>query len=61
METCKVGDPSVIIGASTGQIGTAVMQAGLRSVPAFCNSPHLNALEAAIRFSPPGHLGWVQP
>jgi chromate reductase, NAD(P)H dehydrogenase (quinone) len=43
--------PSAIIGASTGQIGTAVMQASLRSVLAFCNSPQLNAPEAYIRFS----------
>jgi chromate reductase len=44
--------PSAIIGASTGQIGTAVMQSSLRSVLAFCDSPQLNAPEAYIHFSP---------
>jgi chromate reductase, NAD(P)H dehydrogenase (quinone) len=44
--------PSAIIGASTGKIGTAVMQSNLRSVLAFCDSPQLNAPEAYIQFSP---------
>lgn len=44
--------PSAIIGASTGKIGTAVMQSSLRSVLAFCNSPQLNSPEAYIQFSP---------
>jgi chromate reductase, NAD(P)H dehydrogenase (quinone) len=44
--------PSAIIGASTGKIGTAVMQSSLRSVLAFCDSPQLNAPEAYIQFSP---------
>ena len=43
--------PSAIIGASTGKIGTAVMQSNLRSVLAFCDSPQLNAAEAYIQFS----------
>jgi chromate reductase len=43
--------PSAIIGASTGKIGTAVMQSSLRSVLAFCDSPQLNAPEAYIQFS----------
>ncbi len=44
--------PSAIIGASTGQIGTAVMQSSLRSVLAFCDSPQLNAPEAYIHYTP---------
>jgi chromate reductase, NAD(P)H dehydrogenase (quinone) len=44
--------PTAIIGASTGRIGTAVMQSGLRSVLAFCDSPQLNAPEAYIYFTP---------
>ena len=44
--------PSAIIGASTGRIGTAVMQGSLRSVLAFCDSPQLNVPEAYIHFIP---------
>ena len=44
--------PSAIIGASTGRIGTAVMQSSLRSVLAFCDSPQLNVPEAYIHFRP---------
>ena len=44
--------PTAIIGASTGRIGTAVMQSSLRSVLAFCDSPQLNAPEAYIYFTP---------
>jgi len=44
--------PSAIIGASTGRIGTAVMQSNLRSVLAFCDSPQLNVPEAYIHFTP---------
>jgi chromate reductase, NAD(P)H dehydrogenase (quinone) len=44
--------PSAIIGASTGKIGTAVMQSNLRMVLAFCDSPQLNAPEAYIQYSP---------
>ena len=44
--------PSAIIGASTGRIGTAVMQSSLRSVLAFCDSPQLNVPEAYIHFLP---------
>jgi len=42
--------PSGIIGASVGKIGTAVAQAHLRSILAFCNSPLMNSLEAYIQF-----------
>ena len=44
--------PSAVIGASTGRIGTAVMQGNLRSVLAFCDSPQLNVPEAYIHFIP---------
>lgn len=44
--------PSAIIGASTGRIGTAVMQSNLRSVIAFCDSPQLNVPEAYIHYTP---------
>ena len=44
--------PSAVIGASTGRIGTAVMQGSLRSVLAFCDSPQLNVPEAYIHFIP---------
>lgn len=42
--------PTGIIGASTGAIGTAVMQSSMRSVLSFLNAPQLNAPEAYIRF-----------
>lgn len=44
--------PTAIIGTSTGAIGTAVAQQGLRSVLAFCNSPLMNSIEAYIQFTP---------
>lgn len=44
--------PNGIIGASTGAIGTAVMQSSMRSVLSFLNAPQLNAPEAYIRFDP---------
>ncbi len=44
--------PSAIIGASTGRIGTAVMQSSLRSVLAFCDPPQLSAPEAYVHFRP---------
>jgi chromate reductase len=42
--------PSAIIGTSPGKIGTAVAQAHLRSILAFCNSPLMNSIEAYIQF-----------
>jgi len=42
--------PSAIIGTSPGKIGTAVAQAHLRSIMAFCNSPLMNSIEAYIQF-----------
>src|SRR5215213_5852127 len=47
--------PSAVIGTSPGKIGTAVGQQHLRSILAFCNSPHMNAIEAYIQFEP----GWI--
>jgi chromate reductase len=44
--------PSAIIGASTGKIGTAVMQSNLRMVLAFCDSIQMTAPEAYIQYSP---------
>ena len=44
--------PTGIIGASTGAIGTAVMQSSMRGVLSFLNAPQLNAPEAYIRFDP---------
>jgi len=44
--------PTGIIGASTGAIGTAVMQASMRSVLSFLDAPQLNSPEAYIRFTP---------
>ncbi|MDT0164137.1 NADPH-dependent FMN reductase [Actinotalea sp. AC32] len=42
--------PTGIIGASVGQIGTAVMQASMRSVLSFLDAPQLNSPEAYIHF-----------
>lgn len=44
--------PTGIIGASPGGIGTAVMQASMRSVLSFLDAPQLNAPEAYIKFDP---------
>jgi chromate reductase len=44
--------PTGIIGASRGGIGTAVMQASMRSVLSFLDAPQLNAPEAYITFTP---------
>jgi chromate reductase len=44
--------PTGIIGASPGGIGTAVMQASMRSVLSFLDAPQLNAPEAYITFDP---------
>ena len=44
--------PAAVIGASIGQIGTAVAQQSLRGVLAFCNAGQMTAPEAYIHFSP---------
>jgi chromate reductase len=44
--------PAAVIGASTGQIGTAVAQQSLRGVLGFCNARQMTAPEAYIQFKP---------
>jgi chromate reductase len=44
--------PAAVIGASIGQIGTAVAQQSLRGVLSFCNARQMTAPEAYIQFSP---------
>ena len=43
--------PAAVIGASVGQIGTAVAQQSLRGVLSFCNARQMTAPEAYIRYS----------
>ncbi|WP_243076387.1 NADPH-dependent FMN reductase [Microbacterium sp. SS28] len=43
--------PAAVIGASIGQIGTAVAQQSLRGVLSFCNARQMTAPEAYVRFS----------
>lgn len=44
--------PAAVIGASIGQIGTAVAQQSLRAVLSFCNARQMTAPEAYIHFDP---------
>jgi chromate reductase len=44
--------PAGIIGASPGNIGTAVMQSSMRSVLSFLDAPQLNSPEAYVKFDP---------
>jgi len=44
--------PAAVIGASPGQIGTAVAQQSLRAVLSFCNARQMTAPEAYINFRP---------
>jgi chromate reductase len=44
--------PAAVIGASIGQIGTAVGQQSLRAVLSFCNARQMTAPEAYIHFVP---------
>jgi chromate reductase, NAD(P)H dehydrogenase (quinone) len=44
--------PAGVIGASIGQIGTAVAQQSLRAVLSFCNARQMTAPEAYIKFTP---------
>lgn len=48
--------PAAVIGASAGQIGTAVAQQSLRAVLSFCNARQMTAPEAYIRFDPEVYL-----
>ncbi len=44
--------PAAVIGASPGQIGTAIAQQSLRGVLSYCNARQMTAPEAYIRYSP---------
>jgi chromate reductase, NAD(P)H dehydrogenase (quinone) len=44
--------PAAVIGASIGQIGTAIAQQSLRGVLSFCNARQMTAPEAYIKYSP---------
>ena len=44
--------PAAVIGASMGQIGTALAQQSLRHVLSFCNARQMTAPEAYIQYSP---------
>jgi len=44
--------PAAIIGASIGQVGTALAQQSLRAVLAFCNARQMTAPEAYIKYTP---------
>jgi chromate reductase, NAD(P)H dehydrogenase (quinone) len=44
--------PAGVIGASIGQIGTAVAQQSLRAVLSFCNARQMTSPEAYIYYSP---------
>jgi chromate reductase len=44
--------PAAVIGASPGQIGTAVAQQSLRAVLSFCNARQMTAPEAYVYFRP---------
>jgi chromate reductase, NAD(P)H dehydrogenase (quinone) len=44
--------PTAVIGASPGQIGTALAQQSLRAVLSFCNARQMTAPEAYITYTP---------
>jgi chromate reductase len=44
--------PAGMIGASSGQIGTAVAQQSLRAVLSLCNARQMTAPEAYVHFRP---------
>ena len=44
--------PAAVIGASVGQIGTAMAQQSLRGVLSYCNARQMTAPEAYIQYSP---------
>lgn len=44
--------PAAVIGASPGQIGTALAQQSLRGVLGFCNARQMTSPEAYVRYSP---------
>src|SRR6187549_3394239 len=44
--------PAAVIGASVGEIGTAVAQQSLRAVLCFCNARQMTAPEAYLKYTP---------
>jgi chromate reductase len=44
--------PAAVVGASIGQIGTALAQQSLRGVLSFCNARQMTAPEAYIKYTP---------
>jgi len=44
--------PAAVIGASVGQIGTALAQQSLRGVLSFCNARQMTAPEAYMQYTP---------
>jgi chromate reductase len=44
--------PAAVIGASIGNIGTALAQQSLRAVLSFCNARQMTAPEAYLRYTP---------
>jgi chromate reductase len=44
--------PAAVIGASIGQIGTALAQQSLRAVLSFCNARQMTSPEAYIQYTP---------
>lgn len=44
--------PAAVVGASVGQIGTALAQQSLRGVLSFCNARQMTAPEAYVQYSP---------
>ena len=44
--------PTAVIGASIGEIGTALAQQSLKAVLSFCNARQMTAPEGYIRFTP---------
>ncbi len=49
--------PAAVIGASVGQLGTAMAQQSLRGVLSFCNARQMTAPEAYIRYTPESFPG----
>ena len=43
--------PAAVVGASIGQIGTALAQQSLRGVLSFCNARQMTAPEAYVQYS----------
>lgn len=44
--------PAAVIGASTGQLGTALAQQSLRGVLSYCNARQMTSPEAYVQFRP---------